>query len=146
MTTRWTTPEDIQERWIGSSTPTDNDLLTALILDAEAVILSEYPRIQERVDSEALNADIITMVTVRMVNRVLRNPDNVSYWQQNTGPFGQGRSFGDIDIWLTSEEKNLLAPRARGKAFEVDVAPNSVSPAQTVLDDDDIHEKWVTIK
>jgi hypothetical protein len=65
------------------------------------------------------------MVVSRMVARVLRNPDNVSYWQQTTGPFGQARNFGEssIDIWLTPEERELLAPKRGGKAFEVDLAP-----------------------
>jgi hypothetical protein len=58
-----------------------------------------------------------------MVSRVLRNPEGLTYWQQNTGPFGQGRSFDSKDIWLTDEERNLLAPKKRGKAYEVDPAP-----------------------
>lgn len=127
--TRWTTFEDITERWIGSGMPDDETLVNALILDAEAVILSQYPRIQERIDAETLSEDLVTMVTARMVTRVLRNPENLSYWQQTTGPFGQGRTFGKaIDIWLTSDERSLLAPSTRGKAFSFNSAPDIYNP------------------
>ena len=127
--TRWTTFEDITDRWIGSGMPDDEDLVNALILDAEAVILSQYPRIQERIDAETLSEDLVTMVTARMVTRVLRNPENLSYWQQTTGPFGQGRTFGKaIDIWLTSDERSLLAPSTRGKAFSFNSAPDIYNP------------------
>ena len=127
--TRWTTFEDITDRWIGSGMPDDEALVTALILDAEAVILSQYPRIQERIDAETLSEDLVTMVTARMVTRVLRNPENLSYWQQTTGPFGQGRTFGKaIDIWLTSDERSLLAPSTRGKAFSINSAPDIYNP------------------
>lgn len=121
----WANFADVTDRWVGSDAPTDTDLVTALIADAETVILSVYPRIQERIDAETLSLDIVKLVVVRMVSRVLRNPENLTYWQQNTGPFGQGRSFGnDRDIWITTDEKNLLAPSTRGKAFSLNTAPD----------------------
>lgn len=125
----WATPQDIRDRWVGAGAPTeDKDSVTnALIADAEAVILSEFPLIQNRIDGGSLAASVVTMVVCRMVTRVFRNPENLTYWQQSTGPFGQGRSFGtDKDIWLSSEEREMLAPKRRGKAFEVDLAPNAL--------------------
>lgn len=117
----WATYQDVLDRWVGSDVPTDNDLITALIGDAEAIILATYPGIQARIDSAALSADVVEMVVVRMVTRVLRNPGNLDYWQQSTGPFSQGRNFGSEarDVWLKDEEKTLLAPTSRGKAYEV---------------------------
>jgi hypothetical protein len=113
---------------VGTGAPTDENLVEALLIDAETVILSEFPRIQERVDAETLSQAVITLVSVRMVTRVLRNPENVAYWQQNTGPFGQARNFGDkVDIWLSDEERQLLTPNRRGKAFSVDIAPEKTS-------------------
>ena len=133
----WATLSDVTDRWVGSGAPTDEALVTALISDAEAVILSEYPRIQERIDDETLPAGTVVMVVVRMVSRVLRNPEGLTYWQQTTGPFGQARNYGSAtqDIWLSPEEKELLAPKSKGKAFEVNLAPNplpgiSVPPYQ----------------
>lgn len=123
----WATPEDVTSRWVGLGAPTDDALVEALIADAEAVILAEYPRIQERIDADTLALNTVVMVVCRMVTRMLRNPENLTYWQQNTGPFGQGRSFGEEkDIWLTPAEMKILAPNTKGKAFELDLAPEAV--------------------
>lgn len=133
--TQWTVPQDIRDRWVGSDAPTDDDLLTALILDAEAVILTNFPRIQERIDDDLLSESVITMVTSRMVSRLIRNPENLTYWQQQTGPFGQGRTFGkDQDIWLTQDERLMLAPQNSGKAFSFNSAPDIASPVADVDD------------
>lgn len=123
--TIWTTFADVTARWVGGGVPTDETLVNALITDAENVILAEFPLIQDRITAETLSEDVVTLVTVRMVTRVLRNPENLSYHQQNTGPFGQGRTFGnDRDIWLSDEEKRLLSPIRPGKAFSIDLGPN----------------------
>lgn len=140
----WTTPQDILDRWVGEDYPTDTDLIAALIQDAEAVIVSHYPRIGERIESDELPEDIVTMVTSRMVTRVLRNPEGLSSWQQTTGPFSQNRSFPqERDIWITQDEKDLLSPKVSGKAFSVDLAPNLQIPPRGLLDLDDIDPKWV---
>lgn len=130
----WATFADVTDRWVGQNEPTDEDLVNALIQDAEAVILSEYPAIQARIDAGTLPLQIVTMVVCRQVSRVLRNPENLTYWQQQTGPFGQSRNFGkEADIWLTSDELGLLAPNNRGKAFEVNLAPYATSYSNAVL-------------
>lgn len=118
----WATPQDIIDRWVGNDVPTDTALMTALIADAESVILSEYPGIQTRIDDSELPLNTVTMVVVRMVTRLLRNPENLTYWQQQTGPFGQARNYGtgNGDIWMTDNELSMLAPKRRGKAYEVD--------------------------
>lgn len=125
----WATPTDVQNRWVGAGAPTDTDLIQALIDDAEAVILAEYPLIQGRVDAGTMALGTLVLVVCRMVGRLLRNPEGLTFWQQNTGPFGQGKNYGtgNSDIWLTSDELKLLAPKRKGKAFEVDVAPYSNS-------------------
>lgn len=125
----WATFEKVRDRWVGSNKPDNEDLVTALIEDAEAVVLSEYPKIQDRIDAGTLPLPLVTMVVVRMVSRVLRNPENLTYWQQQTGPFGQARNFGSggSDIWLTTEEKEMLAPNLKGKAFEIDLGANATN-------------------
>lgn len=124
----WATPQDILDRWVGSDLPTDLDLVQALINDAEAVILAEYPKIQDRIDDDELSIATVVMVASRMVSRLLRNPEGLTYWQQTTGPFGQARNFGtgNSDIWLTENEISLLAPKSRGKAFEVNQGVDAV--------------------
>lgn len=127
--TYWTTPADVTARWVGNDVPTDEDLVAQLLEDAEAVVLAEYPRIQERIDGGSLDLSVVKMVVSRMVTRMLRNPESLTYWQQNTGPFGQGRSYGkDVDIWLSDNERQLLAPQGKGKAFSFNSAPDMVAP------------------
>lgn len=141
----WTSFADVTSRWVGSGVPTDEALVEALIDDAETIILSTFPRIQERIDGDTLPQSTVTLVTVRMVSRILRNPEGLTYWQQSTGPFGQGRNFGDaIDIWLSPEERTLLNPNTRGKAFSVDLGPDKTS-GRYVSDafDDWNAEGWV---
>ena len=125
----WATPQDVIDRWVGSGAPEANDpLTTALIADAEAVILSEFPLIQDRITANTLAESVVVMVVCRMVMRVLRNPEGLTYTQQQTGPFGQAKNYGSADrtdIWLSSEEEEMLAPKRRGKAYEVDLAPNA---------------------
>lgn len=122
----WATFADVTDRWVGSNAPDDESLVESLISDAEAVILKEFPKIQDRIDAETLPLRVVTMVVVRMVTRVLRNPENLSYWQQQTGPFGQARNFGaGVDIWMTDDEEELLSPKIAGKAYQIDLAPNA---------------------
>ena len=130
----WTTHTDVLDRWVGDDKPTDTDLISALILDAEAVILAEYPAIQGRIDANKLSVNTVIMVVCRMVSRLLRNPEGLTYWQQQTGPFGQARNYGSsgADIWMTSEEEELLAPKRRGKAYELNLAPDP-SPGNLVV-------------
>lgn len=131
----WTTFADVTDRWVGAGIPSDEALVDALISDAEAVILAEYPKIQDRIDAEKLPLGVVKMVVVRMVTRVLRNPEGLTYWQQTTGPFGQARNYGSTsqDIWLSGEEKELLAPKKRGKAFEVNLAPNALPGSPVIM-------------
>lgn len=123
----WASFTDVTDRWVGSGEPTNETLVAALLADAEAVILSQFPRIGERVDAGTLDVSVIIFVECRMVSRVLRNPESLTYWQQNTGPFGQGKNYGsdNADIWLTPDEIKMLSPKVKGKAFEVNQAPNA---------------------
>lgn len=137
----WATFADVTDRWVGQNEPIDEDLVNALIQDAEAVILKEFPKIQDRIDAGTLPLALVTMVVVRQVSRVLRNPENLTYWQQTTGPFGQARNFGkEADIWLTEEEEEMLAPKHTRKAFEVNLAPHATSYSSAVLMNGDGYE------
>jgi len=119
----WATYADITSRWVGPNLPTDGNLVDALIGDAEQVILSYYPAIQTRIDDSLLPVERVIMVVSQMVTRVLRNPEGLTMWQQNTGPFGQMRNFSDSGSGVTilDDEVRLLAPSRGGKAFEVDL-------------------------
>ena len=125
----WAPFEDVVTRWVEAGEPTDEALVAALISDAEQVILAEYPAIQDRIDQNLLPVERVTFVVTQMVSRILRNPEGLSSWQQQTGPFGQSRTFGteNVGIYLTDNEIKLLSPTRRGKAYSVDLAPNATS-------------------
>lgn len=128
----WTAYSDVADRWVGNDPIiTDEELVTALIDDAEAIILSQFPKIQDRIDAETLSVAVVKMVVARQVSRVLRNPENLTYWQQTTGPFGSGKNYGsapgNTDIWLSDEEMGLLSVKRGRKAFSIDTAPNAVA-------------------
>lgn len=124
----WVSPQDILDRWVGPGAPDDEDLTQALINDAESVVLAEYPRIQARITDGALPLSTVVMVVSRMVMRVLRNPEGLSYSQMSTGPFSQGKNYGtgNADIWMTSDEEQLLAPKRKGKAYEVNLGAHAL--------------------
>lgn len=132
----WATFEDVVARWIGSDMPPQHDEATVntLIADAEAIILSEYPGLQDRIDAETVPVELVIFVVCQMVIRTLRNPENLTYWQQQTGPFGQGKNFStdSLGIYMTDKEVGLLAPRRKGKAFEVDLGWNTPAPQWAV--------------
>jgi len=128
----WTTFADVVNRWVGPGAPTNQSQVETLIEDAEQVVLSEFPKIQDRIDSGALPIERVVMVVVQMVTRFLRNPEGLSNVQQTTGPFSQSRSFADRSsgLMLTDSELKLLQP-ARGKAFEINLGVNAVAPSDS---------------
>lgn len=136
----WATFTDITSRWVGADAPTDEALVTALIADAEQVILASYPAIQTRIDSDALPVERVILVVSQIVTRVLRNPDGLTTWQQNTGPFGQLRNFADgkSGIHINDAELRLLAPTRGGKSFEVDLGWNATDAYSVDSDRDDL--------
>ena len=124
----WATVTDVTDRWVGSSAPTDVDLVNALIADAEAVVLAKYPKIQDRINADTLPLSTVVMVVCRMVSRVLRNPEGLSYVQQATGPFSQAKNYAGSasDIWMSADEIELLSPNVKGKAFQRDLGAYAV--------------------
>jgi hypothetical protein len=128
----WATFADVVDRWVGPGAPTNTSQVETLIDDAQQVILSEFPGIQDRIDSGALPQERVTLVVVQIVTRFLRNPEGLSSVQQTTGPFSQSRSFADraSGLALTDSEIKLLSP-TRGKAFEIDLGWRAESPVDS---------------
>lgn len=126
----WTSAQDVLDRWVGEGKPSDNDIIDVLISDAEAIIISEFPKIQERLDANTLPDNIVKMVVSHMVSRAIRNPENVTYLQQSVGSFSQAKNYGTgmTGLYLTDQEKKLLSPNLqKGKAFNVNTAPNMLN-------------------
>lgn len=122
----WTQPEDITSRWVGGDPPQNELLLTALIGDAEMLVRSEFPDIDQRIEDEEVTTQQIIFVTVSMVTRALKNPDGVRQVMEQTGPFNEQRMYDRPGtIYMNDEERDLLGGSGAGgqKAFTINTMP-----------------------
>jgi hypothetical protein len=123
----WATAADIIDRWTGSEAPDENDrVLSVLIEDAEEVILSRFPKIQERIDNGSLRLRRVQIVMGGMVQRAYQTrQDGLVSYSNGVGPFSEGGSYGDTrrGLYLTADEISKLAPSAnqKGKAFSINL-------------------------
>jgi hypothetical protein len=123
----WTSSQDVLDIWAGDNKPEDIELINALINKAEVLVLAEYPKIQDRIDAGTLNEQLVIYVVCEMVEAVLRNPNGQATFSYTTGPFAESGSYanGAKDIHLTQKQKELLAPTAQGRAYQVDLQAGS---------------------
>lgn len=123
----WTSSQDVLDLWVGDNKPEDIELVNALILKAETIILATYPQIQARIDAGTLSIKVVIYVVAEMVEAVLRNPEQKSSYSYTTGPYAETASFTGAPkgIYLTTEQKKLLAPDTTGKAKQVDLLAGS---------------------
>lgn len=128
----WATPDDVIDAWIGDDAPDDTGLVQRWIDRAERMIRREFPKLQERIDSDADPdlKDTTIDVVVAMVTRVFRNPSghrSIS-GQGATGPYSGtdtitygGDNPGALEL-LPSERAALAGSKdaVRGRrAFSV---------------------------
>lgn len=137
----WTIPNDVIDAWIGEGAPSDTNQVQLWIDKAEREIRYRVTDLQARIDAEAelvpAKTDLLNTavdVTVAMVTRVFRNPENVR--QKNitttTGPFGDTGSVtygGDLpgSLGLTDDELAKLQGTTVSGAFTISMIP-STSP------------------
>lgn len=122
----WTVAQDVIDRWVGPGAPSVTSQIDLLIEDAEQLIVEKFPKIQDRIDDGSLKPVTIKRVVSGMVARVYQNPENLSYFQRTTGPFGSGKTFRDSGVsglGLSDSDIAALSPRIGG-AFSVDLLPN----------------------
>lgn len=123
----WTTPDDVQARWVGDELPADDDLLTELIADVEDLILAEFPDLHDRVAAGQITPRRITLTTVLIIHRHLRNPDGIRSTAETTGPFTASTTYGGDDpgaLTLTDDDRRRLLGRRTGqKAFTITPGP-----------------------
>ena len=138
----WATVADFSARWVGDNPPTDSALVQVLLDDAEVVVLSEYPRIQDRIDDSLLPVELVRMVVCNMVSRVFRNPEQLVQVSNRVGPFSEAKTFAGRKegLFLTEQEKELLGPSGLGKAFEINLGSNATSAESTYSD---IEDAWI---
>lgn len=128
----WTTPDDVQARWVGDEIPADDDLLTELIADVEDLILAEFPDLHDRVAAGQITPRRITLTTVLIIHRHLRNPDGIRSTAETTGPFTASRTYGGDEpgaLSLTDDDRRRILGRRTGqRAFTITPGPGPEHP------------------
>lgn len=130
----WTTPEDVQESWIGDDAPDDLIKIQTWIDKAEREIKFRVPGIQARIDAEAAEIpsriDLLEDakdVVVAMVTRKFQNPLGTRQKSITTGPFSEQQTFGGTNPgnleMLESEVEKLSGSGTGDGAFTIDMIP-----------------------
>lgn len=108
---------DVQARLGRDLLESETDLVTVLLEDAEAIILSELPTLYDKIALGTLSEALVIMVEASMIRRVLNNMDGIR--QQSA----EGYSVTvDINVasgylMLTSQDRARLG--IRGAAFTI---------------------------
>lgn len=129
----WTNAYFLQDSWIGSDAPTDDQLIDVWLGKAEREIRYRVPDIQARIDAEAEEipgrTDLLEAaqdVTVAMVTRVFRNPEGARQKQWTTGPFSESMTVGGAEpgsLYLTEDELAKLQGAQSSGAFTISMIP-----------------------
>lgn len=125
------TVEDVKSRWLTGSAagpiPATDAQLAQLIADAEDIIETEYPQIEQDVLAGRVRKASVVRVVARMIIYRLQTAGYVRTATENQGPFSGSTTFaGDNpgELYLTEDDKRTLGGRrAKGKAFTVSTIP-----------------------
>lgn len=119
------TVSDITERW-RPLTVQEGTVAFALLGDAWALLKHRVGTLEARLDAvpSTLDDDLVRMVVVRMVLRVLRNPDGVKQRSQTTGPHTDSWTMPSDEpggLTVTDDDLDLLAAQtgAGSDAFTI---------------------------
>lgn len=82
---------------------------------AQALVRTEVPAVDRRVDAGELDPELVRDVVVAMTLRSLRNPDNARGRSRSAGPFTEYTQWDatSIGVLLLDSERRLLAPARR---------------------------------
>lgn len=132
----WVVAQNVLDAWIGDDAPTDTALVDVWVGKAERLIKSHVPDLQTRIDDD-ISGDLLADtrdVVVDAVIRKFRNPEGLRQVTDNTGPFGNSRTYGGNEpgaLYLTDEDlRKLRGTASAGGAFTIDTIP-ATSPFYT---------------
>lgn len=104
------TVEDVRRRWVNASGGVTDEVIQAVLEDAEVWLRASYPVIPARPVGQL--SRVLALVSVSMVKRSLlaADRDGVSQQQATAGPFSQSMSYRnpDGDLFLTAQERQML--------------------------------------
>lgn len=103
----------------------EEELITVLLEDAEAIILSELPTLYDRIEQGKLSEALVVMVEAAMIRRVLNNMDGVR--QQSAEGYAVTLDINVASgyLMLTAQDRHRLG--IRGSAFTIH--PQIMNPA-----------------
>lgn len=111
----YATLEDLKRHWPGL--PADRDTeATQKLHEAAIEVRALYPDIDSRLESTALDWDVVQLVVVRMVKRAMDVQGDsatagLESFQYSTGPFSMSGKVSNPDgnLYLTAADKRLLS-------------------------------------
>lgn len=120
----YATVDDLAARWKELSSA-EEDMASALLDDAAVMLRAIIPDLDARLADERLDADVLSLVSCRMVRRAMSAPagfEGVSAFNQGAGPFSQSVSFANPsgEMWVSRAERRMLG-LGGGGAFTVDL-------------------------
>ena len=124
----WVSAQDIKDRWVGAF-PADvgDDVLYALIADAQLLISGEYPQLVDDLAFQERAAQVIVSLVTGYVRAAVQNPGGALQLAETVGPYNRSATFGSpalADLVLTAGQRLFLAGPSSdtGRAFSVDQA------------------------
>lgn len=127
----WADHDDVLNLWIGPSKPSNTDQVDTLCLLAEAVIKGEFPTLPARALTDSDLALRAKLVVVQMVQGLYKNPQQMQYFQEQTGPFLRAGNFSPalLKLMVLSEEQRAMlvsSTKRRGGMVDMDPSPDLV--------------------
>lgn len=127
---------DVKNRLRRELTSTEKTYMPGMIEEAQLLVVSYLGCGPEPYESDADVPDAVTIVTSRMVARVIQEGDTApeffgaSQVGETAGPFSQQITFQSGarlgSPWLAKADRETLDPyRCSGKAFSVDTVPSA---------------------
>lgn len=125
MAEPFATLEDLRKHW--PAMPVADAEAEQKLHEASVEIRGNFPGIDERVSSGALDLDIVKLVVNRMAKRALESPaeerQGVAQATAQSGPFSQTLQFTNPDgnMYLSKADRRLLSPKNEnaGQAFSL---------------------------
>lgn len=106
---------DVQNRLARPLAPSEEDLAVALLADAEVILESQIPTLNQRLTDGEVSSAAVVMVHANMVVRVVRNPEGII--QEVDGNYSRTLASGSVSsngLQILPDEYRLLAGTARG--------------------------------
>lgn len=127
----WATSADVLRLWVGDRKPTNSDQVDAFCEIAQSIVVGEFPDIEQRIANDPALRVRAKFVVIQQVAGIYKNPENLRYFQESTGPWLRAGNVADQllkQMTLTDDQRRQLAPvkKRRGGMTDMDPSPGRV--------------------